>query len=365
MKNFNAKKKFKVLLCAPGDELEGGIAAVVYGLKKIFKLKEDLIDYRRIIYAKPCNNIGTITRLIKEANQLIIFISQLLIYKPDIIHIQSSFDKKTIIRDSIHLWFTLLLNKKFVLHAHGGDWHLVPSWNKLWILYTKTFLTRCHKIIVTSLEEKKIINKIYGIRVKVSKINNPVVLPLDISNIQRSKTNITKIIFASRFIPTKVILDVIKAASLINKKDFKICLYGNGILFSEAQKLINSLNLQNRVFLKGKISLAKLITEYCKSDIFLFPSYHLEGFPMAFFYAVACSLPIISTRIRPIPDFLSEPDNCLWIEPENYKMLAEKIIYLINHPEIRKKMSKNNAKLAKQFTIENISRDFVYLYSQL
>lgn len=235
----------------------------------------------------------------------------------------------------------------------------------MWIWYTKNFLTRCHKIIVTSLEEKKIISDIYGKQVKVSKINNPVVLPIDISNIQKSKTNITKIIFASRFIPTKGVLDVIIAASYINRKDFKIILYGNGILFKKAQTMITSLNLQNCVGLKGKIGLSELIKEYSNSDIFLFPSYHLEGFPMAFFYALACSLPIISTRIRPIPDFLSEPANCLWAEPKNSKMLAEKIIYLIEHPEIREKMSRNNRELAKQFTVEKISEEFLYIYRRL
>lgn len=106
------KIKFKILLCALGDELEGGIPAVVYGIKKIFEHKADVIDYRRIIYAKPYCNIGTIKRLIREIYQLMNFIFHILIYKPDIIHIQSSFDKKTIIRDSIHLWLTILLKKK-------------------------------------------------------------------------------------------------------------------------------------------------------------------------------------------------------------------------------------------------------------
>jgi glycosyltransferase involved in cell wall biosynthesis len=97
----------------------------------------------------------------------------------------------------------------------------------------------------------------------------------------------------------------------------------------------------------------------------VFPTYHYEGFPMVIFNSVAAGVPIITTRIRAAADYLREPDNCLWVEPKNPAMLAEKIIYLLTHAEVRATMKRNNEKLAQAFTAEVVTREYMGIYEQL
>lgn len=83
---------------------------------------------------------------------------------------------------------------------------------------------------------------------------------------------------------------------------------------------------------------------------------------MAVFQSVAAGLPIITTKIRASADYLKEPDNCLWVEPKNPEMLAQKIAYLLENPDISRQMSDNNKQLSKLFTQEIICKELELIF---
>ncbi|OFY65005.1 MAG: hypothetical protein A3H98_02585 [Bacteroidetes bacterium RIFCSPLOWO2_02_FULL_36_8] len=364
------KKKINILLAAPPEWLGGGIASAVLGIRAALLCLSAEITVREMVYVKPKGKLLGINKFILEIYDLFAFVVKIIIFKMDVVHIQSTFHYKNInvLRDSIYLWATRLTGKKFILHAHGGEWDKVNEWSKGWQYYIKLYLTSCNRIIVTSSNEQQVLEYIYKDKVKVSTIYNPVVSPIPIpAQLDFSKFQpIKKIIFASRLIEEKGVLDVVHATShLMHRNDFHVLIYGKGILFNKAQSLISSLNLQDKITLKSEVSLPQLIEQYLQCDMFLFPSYYGEGFPMALFYAVSCGLPIITTKIRAVSDFLSEPENCLWVEPKNPRILAEKIGFLLDHPDLVTPMRKNNKKLSLSFSPEKISHEFLTLYQKL
>ena len=83
---------------------------------------------------------------------------------------------------------------------------------------------------------------------------------------------------------------------------------------------------------------------------------------MTLFYAVAAGMPIITTRIRAAADYLEEPENCLWVEPRNPAMLAEKIALLLDNQELQESMRDSNRKLARQFSSECVTREYLHAY---
>ena len=86
---------------------------------------------------------------------------------------------------------------------------------------------------------------------------------------------------------------------------------------------------------------------------------------MAIFTSVAAGLPVITTQIRAAADYLKEPDNCLWVAQKNPEMIAEKIIYLLQNPELSRKMSDNNKKLSKSFSQKIICQELEAIFMQL
>jgi|GEM_PF-6830029 hypothetical protein len=46
-------------------------------------------------------------------------------------------------------------------------------------------------------------------------------------------------------------------------------------------------------------------------------------------------------------------------------MISEKMMYLIDNPELRNNMSKNNRELSTQFSSENITNEFIIIYNKI
>ena len=187
------------------------------------------------------------------------------------------------------------------------------------------------------------------------------------SSLKKDNNKIIKLLFIARFIPSKGLLTVIKSLEILIIQNYKVQLIaiGDGEEISKAINFISSKKLNPFITFTKFIPEEETYRYYSTSDILVFPTFHQEGFPMTVFRSVAAGLPIITTKIRAAADYLKEPDNCLWVEPRNPEMLSEKIIYLIEHPELREQMSKNNKELVKQFTADKIAEEFIEIYKYL
>jgi len=357
----------KLIFLGPGDNVEGGIPAVIKGLEKCFEIKKKDISYKRLVYGKERRDMSKLSRIATEFLQVFTFISTLFAYKPTIIHAQTSLDKKTILRDSLYLFISTIFRKKFILHVHGGQWEMLTEANGLWKFSAKRFLKKCDLVIVTSTEELNWIKSNYGEIINVDLLNNVVELDFDVNKFRKKridKTEIKKIIFASRLIESKGILDLIESINLLEtRSDFQLDIYGGGPLKKEIEKKILALKLEDKINFKGEVDFDKLLKEYCEGDIFAFPSYHHEGFPMAFFFAVACGLAIVTSEVRPIPFFLKEKENCLYVEQKNSKSLSIGLSKLLNNDALIEEMSLNNINLIKQFSSQEISSQLLRIYN--
>jgi glycosyltransferase involved in cell wall biosynthesis len=86
---------------------------------------------------------------------------------------------------------------------------------------------------------------------------------------------------------------------------------------------------------------------------------------MVIFKSIAAGLPVITTRIRAAADYLREPDNCLWTEPRNPRMLADKIAHLLDRPDARALMRRRNLELARRFAAPSVAPEYLEIYNRL
>ncbi|MHB1861384.1 MAG: glycosyltransferase family 4 protein [Gemmatimonadaceae bacterium] len=360
---MSIRAPFRLLLCAPADTIEGGIVAVVQGL--IVGLQaEPEIEVRRLCYGKFRRHSGMISRLLRELVQIPVFVSVVVRYRPHAIQIESSFDRKTLVRDSIFLWLARVLRRRVILHAHGGVFHEIPSWSFLWGTWARWFLRSLDAVVVTSKEEHRDLDAIIGPAGTFVMIPNPLIVPSG-SSVERGTDGNTIVVFAGRFIASKGVLDALEAMRHVRTPSARLIVFGDGELREAAERLAAEPGVAGRVELRGNVELPELLAFYRMADIFVFPSYHHEGFPMAFFFAAACGMGIVSTRVRPIPDYCKEPDNCLWVEARNPHALAEAIDTIAANPTLRRSQGRNNMELVAQFEPVTIARRFLELYQNL
>ncbi len=119
--------------------------------------------------------------------------------------------------------------------------------------------------------------------------------------------------------------------AISNLKNIRLYILGDGILRLELEDLIQSMQLEEKVFLLGFQS--NPYSYLKKADLFVFGSNH-EGFPNVLLEAMACGLPILSTNCK------SGPSEILQYEEKEIQdlMITDYgILVPINDEELMKK----------------------------
>ena len=105
---------------------------------------------------------------------------------------------------------------------------------------------------------------------------------------------------------------------------------------SNLDKLIDDLDLQDRITFKSGISELEIVKIYHDSDIAVIPSLY-EGFGFGAGEAMACGVPLISTDSGGLKQVIG--DAALKISPGSVKEIEDGIFKLFNEEETRKELS--------------------------
>jgi glycosyltransferase involved in cell wall biosynthesis len=287
----------------------------------------------------------------------------------DLIHLNTAFDLKALLRDTVTLYYLRSSKSKVFLKIHGSDEKLLRTKHPIWRLFIQNLFNRVDGIGVISKEEGENFVRAGMDQKKVFVVKNVVEKCVDQGHFNlidqlNLEVEIPKLLFISRFIRAKGLIDVIRACRILKDRGRKFMLLcvGDGPAREEAESEVKRLNLQEFVRFFGYISEEQTSNFYLNSTMLLFPTYHIEGLPMVILKSIAAGLPIITTRIRGAADYLCEPENCLWVEPQNSQMLAEKVMILLDNSELRNQMKYNNQRLSEMFNPERVASEFAEVY---
>lgn len=100
------------------------------------------------------------------------------------------------------------------------------------------------------------------------------------------------------------------------------------------------------ITLAGTVSGNAKFELLASSDIFVFPTYYPnEGHPWVIVEAMAAGLPVITTDHAAISESVKENVNGYLVEKKSASAIAEKIRYLIEHPEVRTEMGRKSREM--------------------
>jgi glycosyltransferase involved in cell wall biosynthesis len=156
---------------------------------------------------------------------------------------------------------------------------------------------------------------------------------------------------------------LIEVLAILKDKKINCLLAGEGEDRGKLEKQIKKVGLSERVKLLGW---QKNTKEFFDSlDIFILPS-RWEGFGLAILEAGLAGLPVIASRVDGIKEIIEDKVDGLLFKKENVEELAEKIRYLTDNPEERKKLGVRLQNKAKEkFSIKKIVKDYENLYLEL
>jgi colanic acid/amylovoran/stewartan biosynthesis glycosyltransferase WcaL/AmsK/CpsK len=146
---------------------------------------------------------------------------------------------------------------------------------------------------------------------------------------------------------------------------------GDGYLKNTLQLLIEELKLTNHVKLLGWQRQEQIRALLQEADILLAPSVtsqngDREGIPGAIVEALACGLPILSTRHSGIPEVVQDGESGFLVPERDTDALAEKLAYLIEHPERWPEMGRQGRKYVEEhYDIDRLNDRLVEIYQEL
>lgn len=306
----------KVCMVVQHPMVKGGIAAVVNGYRGS-RLEKDY----KIIYVESYKDGGKVAKLLKALCGYIHFVKVLLIDRPDIIHIHSSFGP-SFYRKIPFICMASWAHKPIINHIHGSEFSkfYVNAGKKKQNLVRRIW-EKCSYFIVLSNEwketfsivipkEKMIVIKNYGKKVPFFKRENKKsILFLGLINKMKGCYDIVDVVFeVSILVP-----------------DVKMVMCGEGDIDQIKQKAKECGILEKFEF-PGWVRGQKKDQVLREANIFFFPSYS-EGMPMSILEAMGYGLPIVASEVGGIPEIIR--NNGEMCNPGDIHGFAHKIVELL------------------------------------
>jgi glycosyltransferase involved in cell wall biosynthesis len=147
----------------------------------------------------------------------------------------------------------------------------------------------------------------------------------------------------------------------------KFVISGTGFKEKEEslRELAKKLDIEEYVTFLGYVPDEKLPFLYAASDVFVLPAIY-ENFPFAILEAQATGLPVISTKVGGISEFLTDNENGFLIEPGDSTQLTQKVLNLLQNPKLAKEMGEFGRKLIEEkLSWRLITGQVIDLYRQL
>lgn len=177
------------------------------------------------------------------------------------------------------------------------------------------------------------------------------------------------VLFVGRLTAKKGLQYLIEASRLIIKRlpDVFFLVVGGNDRFADYEftirKKIHELHMEDRFLIVKNVPELDMPSYYNCADICVFPSIRYEPFPTVVLEAMACGKPIVASDVGGIPEQLGYRDSL--VPEKNLKILAKKIIELLENDELSNALSKRNRKRAKEFDWSKVAREYLKVYYEV
>ena len=139
----------------------------------------------------------------------------------------------------------------------------------------------------------------------------------------------------------------------------------NGSYYFECLKRMVGEEYKTCISFKGLVPHEKVVDFYQEADILINPSFS-ESFGMSLVEAMASEKPVVASRIGGMVNIVENGINGLLIEPGDEEGLAEAIKYLIENPELRRKMGRAGRKrVLEKFSWEKVAATLLTEYRSM
>lgn len=293
----------------------------------------------------------------------------ILVSRARIVHVNSVLDHRALWRDAVYLTIGKLLGCKVVLQFHGGSLPLMCRYRGVRHLVRGVLRLPDAVVLLASQERRDFATQ--GLRERLFVIPNGI----DVASFQGAgprmhSGRVRRLAYMGRLIRAKGVFETMAAVELLLAKrefhDLELLIAGSGPDRSEIERHIRDRRLGERVKLVGPVEGRDKIAFLKAADIFVFPTYHLEGLPYSVLESLAAGTPVVATPVGGIPDVVIDRVHGRLVPPRDPAQLAAALEELAGRPAALRAMSREcMVWAADAFGLARLADRFAELYASL
>lgn len=330
----------KVCMVIPNPMVKGGIAAVINGYRGS-RLERDY----QIIYVESYADGGKIKKFIKGICGYLHFVKVILVDRPDLVHIHSSFGP-SFYRKIPFIYMASWDGLPIINHIHGsefGKFYTDAGARKQRLV--RKIWGKCTRFIVLSEEWKRIFSVVIP-EEKMAVIEN-----FSVAAPAISRGNRKTVLFLGAINEMKGCYDIVDVIAEVKKRipDVKMIMCGDGEIKGVKGKAAKC-GVLDRFEFPGWVRGEKKDQILREADLFFLPSY-TEAMPMSILDAMGYGLPIIASNVGGIPRIVR--DNGSMCEPGDIRGFSDKITELLENDEKRLQEGQRSREIVeKEYSLE-------------
>lgn len=289
--------------------------------------------------------------------------------RPQIVHINTSMDRKAFWRDLTYLFVTKTLGLKVVNQFHSGSSPDGLFKGRFPRFLLKRFLLSSDVVTVLSAEALTF-HKDFDPGIRVELVPNAIdtigLLDEERGSVDRHLP--LKLVYVGRIVQSKGLCDALQALQILKQDgyQFHLDIAGSGPDEGAARQLTTQLNLENEVTFLGPVFGAAKYKLWLRSDVQVFPTYHNEGLPYSILESLAAGCVPITCRVAAIPDVMQEGVHGLFVAARDADAIAAAIRRLADDRLALQKMScAGRERVREQYTVDRLANRFGAIYKRL
>jgi glycosyltransferase involved in cell wall biosynthesis len=271
---------------------------------------------------------------------------QLMVSMPgvDLVHVNSTIDNRSIVRDSGALLIAALWRRPTVLQFHGGDVSCLTHLAHGWLFRLARRAVRgASRVLFLSTDQGVPVVELFDVdSSRVEYVSNFVPVE-DYAASPRPIVGDLRVLYLGRLHPSKGVTQTVQAFARVSEPQWELRVAGAGPQEAEVRSAISSTpRSQFLGFVQGAEKQALLDW----ADVFVLPSAHFEGMPYGALEALASGLALVASANAGLARLLRDGWNGIVVPPLDTDAVAQALQHLSASPELVASMGAHSRQLA-------------------
>jgi glycosyltransferase involved in cell wall biosynthesis len=312
---------------------------------------------------------GRINRLARLLGSPFRLAATLLAERVDIVHLNTSLNRRAYWRDLAYLLVARLLGVRVLYQVHGGELPRQFSARHRCLPPLLRLTLRLPDVIVV-LARKELDAYQHFLPGATIRLMPNGIDPAPYTHLKSGALSAQAglhLLYIGRLAREKGLFEALHGLrlALLQAAKVHLTIAGAGPDEAALRQTTRDLNLESVVSFVGPVFAEAKIALLGEADILLLPSYS-EGLPYALLEGMAAGLPTIATPVGAIPDVLIDRQHGVLVPPQDITAIARAISWLAANPaRLCQMRAACRQRIAGAYSIRRLIQDFDRLYTEL